>query len=167
MRARHSGIRALLFVATALCCGSAGHAVEQYVPPEGGEPWLVGKVYLLATEAAPEARGAAAIMWTQDGTHHRFQLYAKQLEPRAEYSVWLLKPTDTAAEPGVEQRFRLTTLRTRLIADDQGVVAFAASLNFAMQDHFAAIVVRTQAQGSLWGWSGGVTVLRGLLSDMD
>jgi len=157
----------LLLPLTAVLCASGAGALEEYVPPEGGPPWMLGKVYLLATGEAPEARGAAAILWTQDGVHHRLQLYAKQLQPGAQYSVWLLRSAEDLNEPGVDERFRVPTGRVRLIADRDGVLAFATNLTFAVRDGFAAIVLRRDTEASRGGWSGGINVLCGLIADID
>ncbi len=158
----------LLFcLGVAFGCAAGASAAEQYVPPEGGKPWTMGKVYLLATEQEPQARGAAALLWTSDQRHHRLQLYAKGLEAGAEYSVWLLRSAERLDAPSVDERFRLTGGRTRLVADASGTVAFARNLDFAVREQFAAIVLRKATEHSRGGWAGGVTALRGLLADMD
>jgi len=167
MMIRSRSLHLLLSLGAALGCAAGARAAEQYIPPEGGEPWLMGKVYLLATEKAPQARGAAVILWTVDKRHHRLQLYASGLEPGAHYSVWLLRSAESLDARSVAERFRLAGARSRLPADASGVVAFATSLNFAVQEQFAAIALRKATEHSRGGWAGGVTVLRGLLADMD
>lgn len=146
-----------LLLTTVFLCVPAW-ASESYKPPEGGDTWQKANLYLEPVGLFKKASGVTVFACNMAETQHRCQLYAKNVRPRALYTLWIVDMEGFK----VKRTHELTSRWRPLRADKRGVLYFTGNLPWCPVGR-DAFVVKYHPNERRHKFSDGITVLKGYL----